>query len=61
MTDGTGGASGGDPIGERDAGAALNPTAMSLLGFLDLGPMTGWDLDRWVQISIGNFWNVTRS
>jgi len=39
----------------------LNPTAASLLGYLDLGPMTGWDLDRFVQISIGNFWNVTRS
>ncbi|MBV8235096.1 MAG: PadR family transcriptional regulator [Acidimicrobiia bacterium] len=39
----------------------LNPTAASLLGYLDLGPMTGWDLDRWVQLSIGNFWNVTRS
>ena len=39
----------------------LNPTAASLLGYLDWGPMTGWDLDRFVQISIGNFWNVTRS
>src|SRR4051794_31839857 len=39
----------------------LNPTAASLLGYLDIGPMTGWDLDEWVRISIGNFWNVTRS
>jgi DNA-binding PadR family transcriptional regulator len=39
----------------------LNPTAASLLGFLQLGPMTGWDLDQWVANSIGNFWNVTRS
>jgi DNA-binding PadR family transcriptional regulator len=39
----------------------LNPTAASLLGYLDLGPMTGWDLDQWVRMSIGNFWNVTRS
>ncbi len=39
----------------------LNPTAASLLGYLDLGPMTGWDLDQWVRASIGNFWNVTRS
>jgi DNA-binding PadR family transcriptional regulator len=39
----------------------LNPTAASLLGYLALGPMTGWDLDQWVRISIGNFWNVTRS
>ena len=39
----------------------LNPTAGSLLGFLQMGPMTGWDLDAWVRISIGNFWNITRS
>jgi len=39
----------------------LNPTSASLLGFLDQGPMTGWDLDRAVASSIGNFWNVTRS
>ncbi len=39
----------------------LNPTAASLLGYLDVAPMTGWDLDRFVQASIGNFWNVTRS
>lgn len=42
-------------------GTDLNPTAASLLGFLQLGPMTGWDLDQWVRQSIGNFWNVTRS
>lgn len=39
----------------------LNPTAASLLGFLLQGPHTGWDLDRAVAGSIGNFWNVTRS
>src|SRR4029078_13650371 len=39
----------------------LNPTAASLLGYLDIGPMTGWDLDQWVRTSIGNFWNVPRS
>ena len=42
-------------------GAAVNPTAGSLLGFLTYGPMTGWDLDQLVEWSIGNFWNVTRS
>jgi DNA-binding PadR family transcriptional regulator len=42
-------------------GTELNPTAASLLGYLDIGPMTGWDLDVFVQGSIGNFWNVTRS
>ena len=30
----------------------LNPTAGSLLGFLQMGPMTGWDLDAWVRISL---------
>jgi DNA-binding PadR family transcriptional regulator len=42
-------------------GTELNPTAASLLGFLQMGPLTGWDLDAWVGLSIGNFWNVTRS
>jgi DNA-binding PadR family transcriptional regulator len=42
-------------------GTDLNPTAASLLGFLQMGPLTGWDLDAWVRLSIGNFWNVTRS
>ena len=39
----------------------LNPTAASLLGYLDVGPMTGWDINEFVRASIGNFWNVTRS
>jgi len=39
----------------------VNPTAASLLGFLQSGPMTGWDLARAVERSIGEFWNVTRS
>jgi DNA-binding PadR family transcriptional regulator len=39
----------------------LNPTAASLLGYLDLGPMTGWEINDWVRASVGNFWNVTRS
>ena len=43
------------------SGTDLNPTAASLLGYLDLGPLTGWDLDQWVRNSIGNFWNVSRS
>ncbi|MEY2468794.1 MAG: hypothetical protein QOF21_1492 [Actinomycetota bacterium] len=32
-----------------------------MLGFLTLGPMTGWDLNELARISVGNFWNVTRS
>ncbi len=39
----------------------LNPTAASLLGFLQGGPMTGWELGQTVEESIGSFWNVTRS
>jgi DNA-binding PadR family transcriptional regulator len=39
----------------------LNPTAASLLGFLLGGPRSGWELERDVEHSIGNFWNVTRS
>ena len=32
-----------------------------MLAFLTHGTMTGWDLDGLVELSIGNFWNVTRS
>ncbi len=39
----------------------LNPTAASLLGFLHRGPRTGWELNRAMRDSIGNFWNITRS
>ena len=47
--------------GRTGAPTPLNPTAASLLGFLTHGTMTGWDLDGLVELSIGNFWNVTRS
>ncbi len=40
---------------------SINETAASMLGFLTLGPMTGWDLNELARISVGNFWNVTRS
>jgi DNA-binding PadR family transcriptional regulator len=39
----------------------LNPTAVSLLGFLHQGAMTGWQLAQVVESTIGDFWNVTRS
>jgi DNA-binding PadR family transcriptional regulator len=39
----------------------LNATAASLLGFLQGGPKTGWDLVEAIEGSVGNFWNVTRS
>ncbi len=40
---------------------SVNATAMSLLGFLHEGPMTGWDLVATAQRRIGNFWSVTQS
>ena len=39
----------------------LNATAASLLGFLHLGPMTGWELVRTAEQSIGDFWTLTQS
>lgn len=39
----------------------INSTAASLLGFLHSGPMSGAEIVRRVQESIGYFWNVTRS
>lgn len=39
----------------------VNATAASLLGFLQDGPMTGWDLVTTAERSIGNFWSLTRS
>jgi DNA-binding PadR family transcriptional regulator len=40
---------------------SLNATAASLLGFLHLGPMTGWDLVVTAQALIGDFWSLTQS
>lgn len=42
-------------------GQDLNPTAASLLGFLQGRPMSGYELANEVAGSIGYFWNVTRS
>lgn len=39
----------------------LNATAASVLGFLQDGPKTGWDIASDVEKVVGNFWNVTRS
>jgi DNA-binding PadR family transcriptional regulator len=39
----------------------VNATAMSLLGFLHEGPMTGWNLVGLVEREIGDFWSVTQS
>jgi DNA-binding PadR family transcriptional regulator len=32
-----------------------------VLGFLSIGPLTGWDLNALAQVSVGFFWNMTRS
>lgn len=40
---------------------AINETAASVLGFLSLRPMTGWDLYELAQASVGNFWSMTKS
>jgi DNA-binding PadR family transcriptional regulator len=39
----------------------VNATAMSMLGFLHDGPLTGWSLVATVQREIGDFWSVTQS
>jgi len=44
-----------------DVNPELNATAGSLLGFLTLGPSSGYELAERIESSIGNFWNVTRS
>ncbi|HET9050386.1 MAG TPA: PadR family transcriptional regulator, partial [Candidatus Dormibacteraeota bacterium] len=47
---------------ERASGEpGLNPTAASLLGFLDRGEMTGWDLVQLASTFIGDFWSLTQS
>lgn len=39
----------------------FNATAASVLGFLSIGPLTGWDLNDLAQVSVSHFWNMTRS
>jgi DNA-binding PadR family transcriptional regulator len=48
-------------VPRREPPVALNETAASVLGFLSIGPLTGWDLNAFAQISVGFFWNMTRS
>lgn len=43
------------------ASKTVNATAVSLLGFLHEGPMTGWNLVATVTRQIGDFWSVTQS
>jgi DNA-binding PadR family transcriptional regulator len=39
----------------------LNPTAAAILGFLDAGELSGYDLAQTAAEIIGDFWHVTRS
>jgi DNA-binding PadR family transcriptional regulator len=39
----------------------LNPTAAAILGFLDAGQLSGYDLAQAADAFIGDFWHVTRS
>jgi DNA-binding PadR family transcriptional regulator len=39
----------------------INATAAAALGFLHNGPMTGWQLAQAVEVSLCDFFNVTRS
>jgi DNA-binding PadR family transcriptional regulator len=39
----------------------LNPTAAAILGFLDAGDLSGYDLAQAAAEIIGDFWHVTRS
>ncbi len=48
-------------LGSSRPALTLNSTAGSLLGFLHMGPQTGWDLARSVEDLLGGFWNVTKS
>ncbi|MGH2718909.1 MAG: PadR family transcriptional regulator [Actinomycetota bacterium] len=46
---------------DSQRGAAINPTAASLLGFLYWQPMSGGEIERAVEASVGRFWSLTRS
>lgn len=46
---------------QAEAADGLNATAASLLGFLQDGPQSGYDLEAVIDGSIGRFWNVTKS
>jgi DNA-binding PadR family transcriptional regulator len=45
----------------RSRDGDLNNTAASVLGFLSFGPMSGWDIYRFAEDSIGCFWSISRS
>lgn len=39
----------------------INPTAASVLGFLSIGPMTGWSMNELAQVSVNHFWSMSKS
>lgn len=41
--------------------AEINDTAAAVLGFLQVGPMTGWQLSEVVRLALCDYFNVTRS
>jgi DNA-binding PadR family transcriptional regulator len=41
--------------------ADLNPTAAAILGFLEDGELSGYELAKAAEAFIGDFWHVTRS
>jgi len=45
----------------RNTTDSLNPTAASLLGFLNNGPASGYELLGIAEHLIGDFWTLTRS
>ena len=55
-----------DPIQEpmpegAEQPTPINPTSASLLGFLYWQSMSGGEIVAAVEMSVGHFWNVTRS
>lgn len=41
--------------------AAVNATAAALLGFLQRGPMSGWQVVQVSELELCDFWNLNRS
>ena len=39
----------------------MNDTAATVLGFLSIGPMSGWQLDDACASTVEHFWTITRS
>jgi len=48
-------------VAEPSLSTGLNATQGSLLGFLNDGPASGWELLQKVEGGLSRFWNVTPS